>query len=50
MMGGSRIGVKAVIEPRETLADNTKAKNTLGWKPTVKIENWIQTYKEKMGL
>ena len=50
MMGGSRIGVEAVIEPRETLADNTKAKNTLGWKPTVKIENWIQTYKEKMGL
>ena len=50
MMGGSRVGVKAVIEPRETLADNTKVKNILGWKPTTKIEDWIETYKEKIGL
>ena len=50
MMGGSRVHVKPVIEPKETLADNTKAKKVLGWKTTMKIEDWIKTYKEKMGL
>jgi UDP-glucose 4-epimerase len=50
MMGGSRMHVEPVIEPKETLADNTKAKKVLGWKTTMKIEDWIETYKEKMGI
>tara|TARA_R110001592_G_scaffold19215_1_gene78927 strand:- start:876 stop:1790 length:915 start_codon:yes stop_codon:yes gene_type:complete len=50
MMGGSRMHVEPVIEPKETLADNSKAKRVLGWKTTMKIEDWIKTYKEKMGL
>ena len=50
MMGGSRMHVEPVIEPKETLADNSKAKKVLGWETTMKIEDWIKTYKEKMGL
>lgn len=50
MMGGSRMHVEPVIEPKETLADNSKAKKVLGWETTMKIEDWIKTYKEKIGL
>jgi len=50
MMGGSRMHVEPVIEPRETLANNDRAKIFLGWKTTMKIEDWIKTYKEKIGL
>ena len=47
---GDRINKESVIEPKETLANNSKAKKILGWKPTNKIENWIIDYKEEMGL
>ena len=50
MIDGDTINVEPVIEPRETLADNSKVKKVLGWKTTMKIEDWIKTYKEKMGL
>ena len=50
MMGGSRMHIEPVIEPKETLANNSKAKRVLGWETTTKIEDWIKTYKEKMGL
>ena len=50
MMGGSRMHVEPVIEPKETLADNSKAKKVLGWETTMKIEDLIKTYKEKIGL
>ena len=47
---GDRVNRAPVIEPKETLADNTKAKRVLGWKPTNKIEDWIVKYKEEIGL
>ena len=50
MIGGDTVNVEPVIEPKETLADNSKAKKILGWKTTIKIEDWIKTYKERMGL
>ena len=50
LISGDRVNVEPVIEPRETLADNTKARKHLGWKPTNKIENWIIKYKEEIGL
>tara|TARA_R100001594_G_C4044777_1_gene263909 strand:- start:192 stop:1106 length:915 start_codon:yes stop_codon:yes gene_type:complete len=50
MIGGDRVNVEPVVEPRETLAANINIKNQMNWKPTMKIEDWIKTYKEKMGL
>jgi len=50
MIGGDRINVDPVIEPRETLADNNNTEIILGWKPTTKIEDWIIKYKEDLGL
>ena len=50
MIGGDRINVDPVIEPKETLADNNKAGFILDWKPTIKIEDWITNWKEKIGL
>ena len=50
MIGGNTINVEPVIEPKETLADNSKARELLDWKPTMIIENWITRYKKEMGL
>ena len=50
MIGGDKINIESVVEPRETLANNSLAKRVLGWETTVKIEDWIKTYKERMGL
>ena len=50
MIGGNTINVEPVIEPKETLADNSKARELLGWKPTMIIENWIDKYKKEVGL
>ena len=30
------------IEPKETLADNSKAKEVLGWEPTGDVLNWVE--------
>ena len=50
MIGGDRINVDAVLEPRETLADNNRALNFLDWVPRGDIETWIQGYKKEVGL
>ena len=50
MIGGDRINVDAVKEPKETLANNGLAEYLLGWLPTTTIEDWIKTYKEKLKL
>ena len=50
MIGGERLHRDPVIEPKETKADNSKALDILGWKPTTKIEDWIIKYKEEIGL
>ena len=50
LLGGERIYKDPVIEPRETLADNEKAEMILGWKPTMKIENWMVGYKKGLGI
>ena len=50
MIGGDRITVNPVVEPRETLADNTKAHELLDWKPTMIIEDWVKQYKKELGL
>lgn len=39
-VGGERIYVDPVVEPRATLADNLKARS-MGWEPTMDVERWI---------
>ena len=50
MIGGERVHVDPVVEPAETLADNSLAKELLGWEPTQKIEDWVPAYKKEIGL
>ena len=45
-----RLHRQPVIEPEETLADNVKAWEVLGWKPSAKIEIWFDKYKKDLGL
>lgn len=50
MLGGTKTyGVK-VLEPFQTLADNTKAKEILGWEPKGDLPKWIQQYKKNLGI
>jgi len=50
MIGGNTMNLLPVKEPKETLADNEKAYRVLGWKPTMKIEDWMKIYKKDLGL
>ena len=50
MIGGDRINVDPVIEPKETLANYDKANKVLGWSPKGNLEQWIPTWKEEIGL
>ena len=50
MIGGPTVTVDPVVEPRETLANNSKAKNLLGWSPSVIIEEWVPNYKKDLGI
>lgn len=50
MIGGPTINIPPRLEPRETLADNTLAKELLGWEPTIDLPEWLKDYKEEMGL
>jgi UDP-glucose 4-epimerase len=50
MMGGQKTYGFPRIEPYETLADNTKAKRILKWKPIGNLTNWIKKYKIDLGI
>jgi UDP-glucose 4-epimerase len=50
MIGGERVHRDPVIEPKATLADNSKARKVLDFKPSMNIEDWIPTWKKNMGL
>jgi len=50
LIGGDRVNVEPVIEPRETLADNSKVKKVLQWKPSGDLEKWITSWKNNIGL
>ena len=50
MIGGPTVNVDPVVEPRETLADNSKARNLLGWSPSIIIEEWVPKYKNDLGI
>jgi len=50
MFGGKKQYGNKVIEPFETLADNSKAKNILNWNPTGDLPSWIKKYKQELGI
>jgi nucleoside-diphosphate-sugar epimerase len=39
-----------VIEPRETLANNSRTQRLLDWKPTMKLEEWMPEYIKSIGI
>lgn len=43
-----KIYIGDVIEPRETLADITSIKYTLGWTPTVEVLDWVSNEIQKI--
>ena len=45
IVGGETENVGERPEPRETLADNTLAKELLGWTPEVDIKDWLAKFK-----
>jgi UDP-glucose 4-epimerase len=50
MIGGEKVHGPPVVEPNSTLADNSQARTLLGWKPTMVIEDWVEKYKEELGI
>jgi len=50
MIGGPVVYVPSVVEPHETLADYSRARELLGWEPTVELSDWLQEYKRELGL
>lgn len=50
LIGGPKEYIEKRLEPEQTLADNTKAKNLLGWQPTTSVEEWIPIYKKALGI
>ena len=50
LIGGPRLNIDARLEPKQTLADNSKAKELLDWSPSVTLEEWLPKYKKQLGL
>lgn len=50
MIGGEVVHIAPRIEPHDTRADITRAKELLGWEPTVSLEEGIAELKKEFGL
>jgi nucleoside-diphosphate-sugar epimerase len=50
LIGGPVVHEAERLEPANALADNSKARELLGWKPTVKLEDGIAELKKQAGL
>jgi len=50
MMGGEKTYGEKRIEPFETLADNTKVQEWLGWDPQGDLPSWVVEYKKALGI
>ncbi len=50
MIGGPKTSLPPRIEPKETLADNSRAKELLGWEPEMRLDGWIPVYKQELGI
>ena len=49
IFGGEKSYGIEVLEPFQTLADNSKAKEVLGWNPKGNLERWLKSYLEKIS-
>ena len=50
MIGGPVVHVEPRLEPAHTLADTTRAKQLLGWEPTVTLEDGIAELKKSSSI
>ena len=50
MFGGEKKYGETRLEPFETLADNSRAKNILNWEPQGNLSMWIKQYKIELGI
>lgn len=50
LIGGPVAYIPARLEPKHTLADSSYIRRTLGWEPTIKIEDGIAELKKEVGL
>lgn len=50
LIDGPSVRVAVRLEPHDTLADNRKAQELLGWEPTIKLEDGIMALKEEMKI
>ena len=50
MLGGEKTYGEKRFEPYETLANNSKARNILGWTPKGDLSSWIKKYKKDLGI
>ena len=50
LFGGPTVKLPKRIEPKVTLADNTRARSALGWAPTMTVEEWVPKWKKELGI
>ena len=50
LIGGKSVHIEPRKEPKYTLADTSRAKELLGWEPTVAIEEGLAELKQEFGL
>jgi len=50
MLGGKKIYGNKVLEPFQTLADNSKALLLLDWDPVGDLPTWIEKYKKELNI
>ena len=50
MIGGDTVHIEPRIEPRHTKADITRAKEFLGWEPTISFQEGLAALKAEFGL
>jgi UDP-glucose 4-epimerase len=50
LVGGPVVYIEARLEPHDTLADSTRAKELLGWEPSVSLAEGIAELKKELGL
>lgn len=50
IIGGPVVNEKERLEPAHALADTRKAREFLGWEPTIQVEDGIAELKKKFGL